>query len=101
MGVISKQTKRDAQKEALMTDQCKSTSQKEKKNPESSKNDLKKIIMTFTDLYCSRCSLQFDKKSIFDIHLSIVHKESAKIKEESLNLELELDLGTEKVLMIC
>ena len=25
------------------------------------------------DLYCFQCSLQFDKKSIYDIHLSIIH----------------------------
>ena len=52
--------------------------------------------MSVRDWYCSRCSLQFDKISIFVIHLPIVHKESAKIKEEPLNLERELDLVTEK-----
>ena len=34
------------------------------------------------DLYCKRCSLQFDKKVIFNTHLSIVHKEQLDIKEE-------------------
>ena len=31
--------------------------------------------MTFTDLYCEKCSLQFDKISIFNMHFSIVHKD--------------------------
>ena len=34
------------------------------------------------DLYCKKCSLQFDKKVIFNVHLSIVHKEQIDIKEE-------------------
>ena len=29
---------------------------------------------SFTDSYCEKCSLQFDKRSIFKMHLSIVHK---------------------------
>ena len=33
-------------------------------------------------LYCTKCSLQFDKKIIFDMHLSIVHKETIDIKKE-------------------
>ena len=45
--------------------------------------------MSFKDWYCSRCSLQFDKKIIFDMHLSIVHKEITKIKEEPLTCENE------------
>ena len=40
--------------------------------------------MNIRDFYCSRCSLQFDKKSIFDMHLSIVHKENNQIKEEQM-----------------
>ena len=27
------------------------------------------------DLYCQECSLQFDKKFEFDVHLSVVHGE--------------------------
>ena len=34
------------------------------------------------DLYCYQCSLQFDKKYIFDVHLSFVHGEKLDIKEE-------------------
>ena len=53
--------------------------------------------MSVTDWYCSRCSLQFDKKVIFDMHLSIVHKEIVKIKEESITFEDEPNLATEKL----
>ena len=41
-------------------------------------------------LYCELCQLQFDKKIVYDIHLSVVHKEnqindvSTLIKEESV-----------------
>ena len=61
----------------------------------------KKIIMSFKDWYCSRCSLQFDKKIIFDMHLSIVHKESVEIKEESLTCKNEPNLGSEKAQFEC
>ena len=35
------------------------------------------------DFYCYQCSLQFDKKSIYDIHLSILHK-----KDNAMNPEV-------------
>ena len=57
--------------------------------------------MSLKDWYCSRCSLQFDKKIIYDMHLSIVHKESVEIKEEPLTCENEPNLGSEKVQFIC
>ena len=57
--------------------------------------------MSFMDWYCSRCSLQFDKRIIFDMHLSIVHKEIVKIKEEPLTCEIEPNLGSEKALFMC
>ena len=35
------------------------------------------------DLYCVICELQFDKKAVFNIHMSFVHgKNQLKIKEE-------------------
>ena len=34
------------------------------------------------DLYCFECSLQFDTKYVFDVHLSIVHGKKLDIKEE-------------------
>ena len=40
--------------------------------------------MNIRDFYCSRCSLQFDNKSIIDMHLSIVHGERIEIKEEEV-----------------
>jgi hypothetical protein len=65
------------------------------------KNKPQEIIMSATDLNCSRCSLQFDEKFIFDMHLSIAHKERVEIKEEQMNCESEPNLGNEKVLMVC
>ena len=38
--------------------------------------------MASMDMYCTKCSLQFDKNIIFDMHLSIVHKETIDIKKE-------------------
>ena len=35
------------------------------------------------DLFCDKCSLQFDKKYVFDLHLSSVHGEKIKVKVES------------------
>ena len=35
------------------------------------------------DLYCYECSLQFDKRYVFDVHLSVVHGEKLEIKQES------------------
>ena len=34
------------------------------------------------DLYCYECSLQFDSKYVFDVHLSVVHGEKLEIKQE-------------------
>ena len=34
------------------------------------------------DFYCYECSLQFDKKYVFDVHLSVVHGEKLNIKQE-------------------
>ena len=34
------------------------------------------------DLYCYECSLQFDKKYVFDLHLSLVHGKKLDIKQE-------------------
>ena len=38
--------------------------------------------MNLPHSYCSRCSLQFGKKKIFDMHVSLVHKEKVETKEE-------------------
>ena len=34
------------------------------------------------NLFCDKCSLQFDKKYAFDLHLSLVHGEKIKVKSE-------------------
>ena len=34
------------------------------------------------DSYCYQCSLQFDKKYEFDVHLSVVPGEKLEIKQE-------------------
>ena len=46
----------------------------------------KKILW---DLYCFQCSLQFDKKSIYDMHLSIIHK--YKKRKESILKEIKTE----------
>ena len=35
-----------------------------------------------TYLYCYECSLQFDAKNVFDVHLSVVHGEKLNEKQE-------------------
>ena len=34
------------------------------------------------DFYCYECSLQFDSKYVFDVHLSVVHGEKLDMKQE-------------------
>ena len=34
------------------------------------------------DLYCYECSLQFESKYVFDVHLAVVHGEKLDIKQE-------------------
>ena len=34
------------------------------------------------DFFCERCSLQFGKKYVFDLHLSLVHGEKIEVKVE-------------------
>ena len=35
------------------------------------------------DFFCEECSLQFGKKLVFDLHLSLVHGKKANIKQEN------------------
>ena len=44
------------------------------------------------DLYCEVCSLQFDKKYVFDLHMSLVHGKKIKIKKEAMTLETKMDI---------
>ena len=39
---------------------------------------------------CNRCSLQFDKKYVFDLHLLLVHGEKIEVKKETLICEEKL-----------
>ena len=36
------------------------------------------------DFFCNKCSLQFGKKYVFDLHLSLVHGEKMEVKIEPL-----------------
>ena len=49
------------------------------------------------DLFCDKCSLQFDKKYVFDLHLSLVHEEEIKVKSEPKILEEQSEKTHEKV----
>ena len=40
------------------------------------------------DMFCTDCSLQFNKKIVYDLHLSLVHEEKTTIKQEPNNCEL-------------
>ena len=33
-------------------------------------------------LFCEKCSFQFDKEIVYDIHLSFVHKIGGKVESE-------------------
>ena len=48
----------------------------------------KKIIK---DLYCFQCSLQFDKKTIYDMHLKIMHNRVSR--SESFLTEIKNEPG--------
>ena len=36
-----------------------------------------------SDLFCNICALQFGKKYVFDLHLSLVHGEKIEVKKET------------------
>ena len=40
------------------------------------------------NMFCTECSLQFNKKIVFDLHLSLVHGIRTKIKQEPNNCEI-------------
>ena len=40
------------------------------------------------DLFCKMCSLQFDKKYVYDVHLSLVHK---KFKSSTGRIQSRFD----------
>ena len=39
------------------------------------------------DLFCEKCTLQFDKKDAFDLHLSLVHGVTIEVKKDLLICE--------------
>ena len=39
-------------------------------------------IINTKNLYCEKCSLQFDKKYVFDLHLSLKHGKKIQVKTE-------------------
>ena len=43
--------------------------------------------MTGLDFFCEKCSLQFGKKYVYDLHLSLVHGEKMEVETEPLNSE--------------
>ena len=50
------------------------------------------------DLFCDKCSLQFDKKIVYEIHLSVVHKIKGKSDIEEKPIEIK-DEKTNKNLL--
>ena len=40
-------------------------------------------------LFCDKCLLQFDKKIVYDIHLSFVHKISSIVESEEKTIEIK------------
>ena len=54
------------------------------------------------DSYCTKCSLQFGNVAVYNMHLSIVHKENVEIKDEPKCDILEKDIEEpEKVTFQC
>ena len=43
------------------------------------------------NMFCKECSLQFNKKIVFDLHLSLVHGKRTNIKQEPNNCEITLE----------
>ena len=41
------------------------------------------------NLFCTKCSLQFDKKYVYDLHLSLVHGEKIEVKKETVMISEE------------
>ena len=49
-------------------------------------------VYTSKDFFCKICSLQFDKKAVYDIHMSFVHKIATLIEEENEDLNQDINL---------
>ena len=46
--------------------------------------------------FCEKCSLQFDKKIVYDIHLSFVHKMNIEVKSEEKTVEIKKEEDEKK-----
>ena len=40
------------------------------------------------NMFCKECSLQFNKKVVYDLHLTLVHGKMTYIKQEPTNCEI-------------
>ena len=49
----------------------------------------------FKDLFCLQCSLQFDGKSVYDLHLSLVHgiKDGSKSEDSEVKIEIDTEIA--------
>ena len=48
-------------------------------------------VYTLKDFFCEICFLQFDKKAVYDIHMSFVHKIGIRVKEENEDMGQDND----------
>ena len=55
-----------------------------------------------SDWFCKKCNLQFGKKYVFELHLSLVHGEKIEIKNEPLESEVfQENQASKKVVDTC
>ena len=54
---------------------------------------------TSGDLFCDECSLQFDKKVVYDVHLSFVHKTEDKVEIEEKKNQIKEE--NEGLVILC
>ena len=52
------------------------------KAQDTAKNLFDNHEQNLDDLYCEKCSLQFDKKYEYDLHLTLAHEQEIKVKKE-------------------
>ena len=50
------------------------------------------------NMFCTECSLQFNKTIVFDIHLSLVHGKRTIIKQEPSNCEISAENAKTKAI---
>ena len=46
----------------------------------------------FQDFYCQICAIQFGKKAVFDMHLSLVHEKTQVDEQKSLDSDKNISL---------